>query len=181
MPDGPFAVDRSERIFSGFLVDVDRLRLSGQGSSFDREIVRHPGAVAVVPLHEDGSVTLVRQFRASVGERILEITAGTCDVLGEDLATTARRELVEEVGLAAGRLEQLGSFLNSPGYCDQRTVVFLATDLTEVDRQPEGPEETDAEVVRIALDHAISMVVAGDIADGTTAFGLLMAARHRGR
>ena len=169
-----------ERIFSGFLVDIDRLHFDSDTGPFDREIVRHPGAVAVVPVHDDGDVVLIRQFRASVGARILEITAGTCDVDGEDLAETARRELIEEVGLEASNFEVLGSFLNSPGYCDQRTVVFLASGLTEVERRPEGPEESDALVERIPLTEALAMIETGEILDGTTAYGLLMAARRRG-
>jgi len=164
------------------MVAIDRLHFATDaGSAFDREIVRHPGAVAVVPIDDDGRVVLIRQFRASVGAPILEITAGTCDVTDEELEATARRELVEEVGLEAELLEPLGSFMNSPGYCDQRTHVFLATGLTMVERAPEGPEEIAATVERHALSDAIEMIASGEIVDGTTAFGLLMAARHRGR
>jgi len=178
----PFRQTAQERLFEGFIVAIDRLHFTSHlGASFDREIVRHPGAVAVVPVDDQGQVVLIRQFRASVGAPILEITAGTCDVTGEDLEATARRELVEEVGLEARRLELLGIFMNSPGYCDQRTHVFLATGLTDVGRAPEGPEEVEATVERLDLGEAVSMVLRGDLIDGTTAYGVLMAARHYGR
>ena len=177
----PFERVSSERLFDGFMVNVDRLHFAASdGTEFDREIVRHPGAVAVVPIDEDGHVILIRQFRAAVGGRILEVTAGTCDVSGEGLEATAHRELLEEVGLVAEHLEPLGVFVNSPGYCDQRTVVFLATGLTEVLRAPEGPEELDSSVERYELSAAVEMVEQGIITDGTTAYGLLRAARRRG-
>lgn len=176
-----FRLTATERLFDGYMVNLDRLHFAAEdGLVFDREVVRHPGAVAVVPLDDDGQVVLIRQFRAAVGGRVLEITAGTCDVNGEDLEATARRELLEEVGIEASHLELLGVFMNSPGYCDQRTYVYLATGLTVVERAPEGPEEADSTVERHDLAAAITMVEQGEISDGTTSYGLLMAARRRG-
>ena len=176
----PFRLTSTERVFDGFLVGIDRLHfMSDDGVTFDREIVRHPGAVAVVPVDADGQVILIRQFRAAVGARVLEITAGTCDVTGEELEATARRELVEEVGLEATDVDLVGTFMNSPGYCDQRTAVFMATGLRTVPRVPDGPEEVDASVERVELSEALAMIDRGEIVDGTTAYGLLMVARRR--
>ena len=176
-----FHLTSTERLFDGYMVNLDRLHFAADdGLTFDREVVRHPGAVAVVPVDVNDEVVLIRQFRAAVGDRVLEITAGTCDITGEDLESTARRELLEEVGLEATDLELLGNFMNSPGYCDQRTFVYLATGLTVVDRAPEGPEEAESTVERHSLSSAVEMVEQGVISDGTTAYGLLMAARRRG-
>src|SRR5579862_3539435 len=96
------------REFEGHLFSVSKVRFADpDGEEFERDVVRHPGAVSVVAAAEDGSVTLVRQVRAAVGESVLEAPAGTCDVDGEDPAATARRELAEEAGLHAERLERL--------------------------------------------------------------------------
>ncbi|MGH9099397.1 MAG: NUDIX domain-containing protein, partial [Acidimicrobiales bacterium] len=113
--------------FDGRLFKVRTVALTDpRGHEFERDVVRHPGAVSVVPSHGDGTVTLVRQLRVPVGSTVLEAPAGTCDVHGEDPESTARRELEEEAGLRAGRVERLGTVYNSPGYTDQRTILYLA-------------------------------------------------------
>ena len=109
------------------------------GTEIDRQVVRHPGAVAVVPLLADGeTVILVRQYRAALDAQVLELPAGKLDVENEDLTVAAQRELVEEIGRRAGRFELLAEFLNSPGFTDERCWVFLARDLTETAGQPPG-------------------------------------------
>ena len=140
-------------------------------------MVRHPGAVAVVPLGEDGRVTLVRQFRAAVGSEVLELPAGTCDVAGEDPARTARRELAEEAGLEAARLDHLATVLNSPGITDQRTAVYLARGLTPCATGREGTEERWMAVETVALDDVDRLVATGALQDGITLLGLLLAGR----
>src|SRR5205085_10027684 len=100
------------------------------GTEFARDLVHHPGAVSIVPVHDDGTVTLVRQFRAPLESDLLEIPAGKRDVEGEDIAVTASRELAEEVGFQAGSMELLAEFYNSPGFSDEHAFVFLARDLT---------------------------------------------------
>jgi len=175
-----FELHSIEPIFAGHVFSVERRHLSADSIPFDREIVTHPGAVAVVAVDELGRVVLLEQYRSSLGIRLLEIPAGTCDVKGEELAETAARELAEETGLLADRLAPLGRFLNSPGYCDQQTELFMATGLTDIAPRPSGPEEVDATVRRLPLDQAIEMVLAGDIVDGTTAFGLMLLARRTG-
>ena len=147
------------------------------GQEFERDVVRHPGAVSIVPAHEDGTVTLVRQVRIAVGAAVLESPAGTCDVVGENPETTARRELEEEVGLRAGRIERLGAVYNSPGYTDQRTIVYLATGVVPCERRPFGVEERWMSTERIALGEVEQLVAAGRLLDATTIVGLLLA-RH---
>jgi ADP-ribose pyrophosphatase len=149
------------------------------GDQFTRDIVRSPGAVAAVPLHDDGTVVLVRQYRPPFDERIIEIPAGMRDVVGEPVELTAHRELAEEVGLEAGRLELLSRFVPAAGMTDSVLHVFLATGLREVARQTHGPEEADMEVLRLPLDEAVAMVVDGRICDAKTVIGLLLADRRR--
>lgn len=175
-------VRRSEEpIFDGHLFSVRRLVYTDpDGETFDREVVRHPGAVAVVPLHADGTVTLVRQLRVAVAEPVLEAPAGTCDVDGEDLEATAQRELGEEAGLRAAHLRHLVSVYNSPGYTDQRTAIFLATGLEACETQPAGAEERYLSVEQVALADVEQLVASGRLIDSTTIVGLLLAARAVG-
>ena len=152
---------------------------SPTGEEFSRDIVHHPGAVAVVPLHDDGTVTLVRQFRAALERELLELPAGLRDVAGEADEDTAARELVEEAGLAAGSLEHLVSFVNSPGFCDEDVAVFLATELSDVPHDRQGTEEHAMTLERLPLEEAIDLVTSGEITDAKTIIGLTLAARRR--
>jgi len=178
----PFAprVVRSEQLVTSRVFDVERLDLDDDGRSFNREVVRHRGAVAVLAF--DGEqVVLVRQWRAPLARSILEIPAGTRDVPGEEPAQTAARELEEEAGVHAGHLERICELYNSPGWSDQRTIVFLATELTEVPRRPTGPEEEAIEVVRVPLSDAVALATGDEPCDATTAVALLALAAHMAR
>lgn len=152
------------------------------GQSFTRDIVRSPGAVAAVPLRfrDDGTpyVTLVSQYRAPLDRAVLEIPAGMRDIPDEPTADTASRELVEEVGLMAGRLEHLVDFYPSVGMTDAVLSIFLATELTEVARDTHGPEEAHMEMLELDLADAMSMVDRGEIHDAKTVIGLLMVERR---
>jgi 8-oxo-dGTP pyrophosphatase MutT (NUDIX family) len=148
------------------------------GTVLEREVVHHPGAVGVVPLHDDGTVTLVRQYRVAVDDDLWEIPAGLRDVEGEPTAETARRELVEEAGLEAGHLEFLVSFHNSPGFADERVDVYLAAGLTPVPDDRQGVEEAHMVVERIPLGTALAMIDDGRITDAKTVIGLLLTARR---
>ena len=150
------------------------------GTEFRRDVVRHPGAVSVVPLQADGTVVLVRQYRAAVDAMVLEIPAGKRDVAGEAPELTAERELAEEVGLAAGRIELLSTFHNSIGFSDELSYVFLAQDLTEVPTDRQGVEEAYLEVLEVPLAEAVAMVHAGEITDAKTVIGLTMAHARTG-
>jgi 8-oxo-dGTP pyrophosphatase MutT (NUDIX family) len=144
------------------------------GSPFTREVVRHPGAVSVVPLHEDGTVTLVRQYRAALDAELLELPAGKRDVDGEDPARTAERELEEEVGLRAARLDPLVEFVNSVGFCDERSFVYLGVGLEPVADDRQGLEEQHMTIERVHLDDVPAMIAAGELIDAKTVLGLTL-------
>lgn len=150
------------------------------GEQFTREVVRHPGAVAVVPLHEDATFTVIRQFRAAVGRYIWEIPAGTRDVAGEDPAATARRELAEEVGLTATDVAHLTSVYNSPGFTDQCTRIYLATGLEPCPTEHGGVEERWLEVHRMSAEDLWARQ-ASEPVDETTALGIRLALDVIGR
>ncbi|MBT8200325.1 MAG: NUDIX domain-containing protein, partial [Acidimicrobiia bacterium] len=162
---------RSTR-YRGAVISVDEVSLrTPAGDSVSREIVRHMGAVVVVP-YDQGHVYLIRQFRAATGGYLLELPAGKRDVAGEPPEVTAVRECVEEVGFEPGRVEKIHEFWNSPGFCDELTLLFVAEKLQARARDPQGAEEQDAEIVRLATDQAFSMVAGGEIVDAKTIIGL---------
>jgi len=151
------------------------------GNEFTRDIVRSPGAVAVVPLlrGDDGSlsVVLLRQYRAAFAREIVEVPAGMRDIDGEEPEHTARRELIEETGYEPGSLRLLHRFYPSTGMTDSVLHVYLATDLRHVGREMHGPEESHMEVFTVPLAEAVSMVVSGEIADAKSTIGLLLTDR----
>ncbi|MGH8918892.1 MAG: NUDIX hydrolase [Actinomycetes bacterium] len=152
---------------------------SPDGERFQRDILHHSGAVAVVPLVAPGTALLVRQYRAAIDRELLEIPAGIRDVAGEPVELTAARELAEEVGRRAGRLELLARFYNSAGFSDELTWVFLATDLEEVDMDLQGIEEQHMTTEEVALDDVPRLLAAGELVDAKTVVGLTLA-RQRG-
>ena len=162
----------------GFLSVTERSIESSDGGAFKRFVIAHPGAVAVVPIVGD-NVVLVRQYRAAIRDRILEIPAGKLDSPGEDLEEAARRELREETGFSAATLLKLTDLLTSVGFCDETITIFLAKDVIAGDRSPIGPEEHDAEVLQMPLQQAVELVASGTITDAKTAVGLLLASRIR--
>ncbi len=147
------------------------------GERMVRDVVRHPGAVTVVPLHDDGSVTLVRQFRAALSADLLEAPAGKIDPGENDVAAVAHRELAEETGLLAGRLDLLTSMVQSPGFCDEWNHIYLARDLTQGPRQLDGPEERHMSLVRCPLVSVPAMIASGEMVDAKSMVGLLLAMR----
>ncbi|MEU4773667.1 NUDIX hydrolase [Micromonospora sp. NPDC023644] len=173
---------RTER-YQGRIFDVvsEEVTMPGGGTGV-RDVVRHVGAVAVVALDAAGQVVLIRQYRHAVGRHLWELPAGLTDVSGEDLAAAAIRELAEEVDLAAGRVDVLVDLHSSPGFTNELVRVFLARDLTDVPaerRHERREEEADLQVVRIDLDEAVGMVLAGEITNASCVAGLLAAVRAR--
>lgn len=167
-------------VHDGVVVSIyDATFRSPDGSVIHREVARHPGAVGVVPV-VDGEVVLVRQYRAPLDQHLLEIPAGKMDIPGEDPAVTAVRELQEEAGLAPGELIRLGSFWNTPGFCDEYSHLFLATGCTEVADDRQGVEEEAMTIERLALGEIHDAIAAGTVTDGKTIIGLLLAVRHLG-
>jgi ADP-ribose pyrophosphatase len=179
-PTGFQVLDEHER-YRGHVVRVVTARIgSPDGEEYERDIVHHRGAVAAVPVVYDESgagplVVFVRQYRAALGQSILEIPAGLRDVEGEAPDQTAQRELGEEVGLRAGRLEKLCEFFTSPGISDERVWVYLALDLEPVPRGPQTHEERYLTEERVALEDVDGMIQAGQICDGKTIIGLMLA------
>lgn len=155
---------------------------SPEGERFERDIVRSPGAVGVVPVVFDAegvpSVVLVRQYRPAFDAPVVEIPAGVRDVPGEDPAETGRRELVEEAGLAAGEISHLLDMYSSPGMTDSICSIYLATDCTPVETSRHGPEEEHMEIIHLPLEEALAMVDRGDIVDAKSVCGLLAADRR---
>jgi ADP-ribose pyrophosphatase len=152
---------------------------SPDGGHFERDIVHHPGAVVVVPVTAAGRVMMVRQFRAAVGAELLEVPAGKRDVAGEPTEATAARELAEEVGRRAGRLELLARFYNSPGFSDELSWLYLARDLTEVPQSRQGAEEQQMTVEEVALANVPAMIKAGQIVDAKSIIGLTLTSSAR--
>ncbi|SCF45967.1 NUDIX domain-containing protein [Micromonospora mirobrigensis] len=174
--------DRTER-YAGpiFTVLSDQVTMPGGGTA-TRDHVRHVGAVAVVALDDAGQVVLLRQYRHPVGRHLWELPAGLMDVDGEELPTAAARELAEEADLTAGRIDLLVDLHTSPGFSNELVRIFLARDLGEVpqgQRHERTDEEADLQVVRLDLDEAVGMVLAGEITNGPCVAGLLAAARAR--
>src|SRR5688572_18997437 len=161
----------SERVFDGRLVKVrvDAVRLPS-GREATREVVEHPGAVAILPVTDSGKLILVRQFRYAVGRSLLEVPAGTREP-GEPDEETAGRELHEEVGLEAGTIELLARFFISPGWCNEELVAFRATDLREIGAQPEQDENLD--IVEIDPADVPTLIANGEIADAKTITAVL--------
>lgn len=146
------------------------------GTEFERDVVHHPGAVSVVPVVDDGdAVLLVRQYRAAVDADLLEIPAGKRDVDGESAEVTARRELEEEVGMRAGRMEQLAEFYNSPGFCDEHSFVFMGLDLEPCATSAQGVEEQHMTIEKVGFDEIAPLIAKGSIIDAKTIIGLLLA------
>lgn len=152
------------------------------GSTFTRSIVRSPGAVGVLPVVFDAegnpSVVLVSQYRAPFERDVVEIPAGMRDLDGESTEEVADRELVEEAGLRAGRLERLTEILPSSGMTDSVTTIYLATGCVPVAHDRQGPEEQHMEVLHVPLADALSMVDRGELQDAKTVVALLLAERR---
>jgi len=162
----------SHSIYSGriFEVRVDEIR---EGEvEYRREIILHHGSAVIVPVFEDNTIALVRQYRHPAGKYLLEIPAGSLD-LGESPESGAKRELEEEIGVTAAKLEKIAEFYVSPGFLNEKMFVFLATELTETNQNLESDELIEIE--RLTFPHAFDLIRGGEIEDAKTIIGLLMA------
>ncbi len=181
--EGDYRVLGTETLYEGRVIRLvkDTVAMPEGGDSV-REVVRHPGAVAVVALDDEGRVVLVRQYRHPVGGYLWELPAGLRDADGEPPLATAQRELAEEALLSARRWSLLTTTFSSPGFCDEMVLVYLAEELSDVGR-PEGftveHEELDMTVERVPLEAAVQRVFDGAIRNSIAVVGLLAAAQHR--
>lgn len=172
----------TRKVYSGRIVklDVHEVRLPN-GEHSMREQIRHPGAVAVVPLDTDRNVMMVRQYRLPAQQITLEIPAGTFQHDNEDAETPedcAVRELQEEIGYKPGRLESLGGFFTAPGYTTEYIHLFMATDL--IPSKIAGDVDEFLEVTRLPLADAVRAIESGQIVDGKTIIALFKVARRMG-
>ncbi len=171
---------KSERKFKGNVVEVffDTVELEN-GKEATRDVVRHRGAVCVAPINEKGEVLLVRQFRYALGRELLELPAGKFDSVGENPLDCCKRELEEETGCRAKEIVHMGTFLSTPGFCDEKIELFLATGLVEGKAHPDEDEFLD--VVKIPLEKAVEMVMNGEFDDGKTQALILKCAKYTER
>lgn len=158
-------------------VNRERVRLPS-GRELELEIVRHPGAAAIVPFASPDEVFLIRQYRHAANGTILEVPAGKIDP-GESPEDCAVRELEEEAGQRAGRLESLGWIWTTPGFTDEKIHLFAAFDLTEVPPRPEDDESI--ETLRVPFQAALDLIWSGELRDAKSSLALLHAARVLGR
>ncbi len=169
----PERVLESRRLYEGRIVNlrIDTVELPG-GRQATREVVEHGDVVAIVPLLEGDDVLLVRQYRLPAEKVLLEVPAGGVDG-GESVEAAAQRELGEECGQRAGRLERLGGFYVSPGFCNEFVHLFLATQLEPVESHPDP--DAQLAVVQLPLSEALRLVSGGEIQDGKSIIGLTWA------
>lgn len=139
-----FSTESTTKLLDTFVFDVERRTVRHGDATFARDVVTHPGGVAVLAFNDGGEIGVIRQWRAPFETYLWEIPAGTQDVAHEAPLATAQRELAEEMGATASEWRLLGRFMVSPGWTDQVMTIFEARNLTMVERRPEGPEETSA-------------------------------------
>jgi len=140
-----------------------------EGNTKVREVIRHPGAVVLLPVREDGRVVMIENHRHSVGQTLLELPAGTMES-GEPPQATAGRELIEETGYIAGKLEKIHEFYSCPGICDELMHLYLATDLTAGQPDRELTEEIENRIV--SRGEIAQLITSGAIRDAKTLVGL---------
>ncbi|HEY2060991.1 NUDIX hydrolase [Amycolatopsis sp. NBC_01480] len=171
-----FTVAGSRVVHIGRVVGlrVDDVVMPG-GETAAREVVEHLGAVAILALDAEGAVTMVHQYRHPLGHRLWELPAGLIDHAGEEPVEAAKRELVEEAGLAAEDWSTLVDVAASPGFTDEVVRVFLARDVSDVDREMLGEEEADLVVAKFPLADAVAMALSGELVNGATVSGVLAA------
>src|SRR5882724_783369 len=167
----------SKEVFHGRVFDVTVDTIREGEKIYERDVVHHPGSAVIVPVFDDGTVALVRQYRHPAVRYLLEVPAGTLR-RGEAPEEGAARELEEELGVVSGRLEKLSEFFVSPGFCEEKMWVYLATELKETQQQLEDDEII--EVVRIPFSQALSMITTGEIEDAKTIIGIMLAAPRVG-
>src|SRR6476469_3872789 len=160
----------SKKVFSGRVFDVTVDTVREADRTYTREVVHHPGSAVILPAFDDDTIGFVRQYRHPAVKYLLELPAGTLNDR-ERPEVGAARELEEELGVVAGNLEKLAEFFVSPGFCEEKMWLYLATDLTPTAQRLE--EDEMLEVIRLPIDRALQMISEGEIEDAKTIIGLL--------
>lgn len=164
----------SRPVFSGLILNIEHLTNElPNGKRAPREVVRHIGASAVIPVDGEGNVWLVRQFRAPFDQVLLEIPAGKLDAKDEDRLLAAKRELREETGLTAESWVHLMDLYTTPGFTDEKISLYLARELSAGESHPD--EDEFLNVVRMPFSELVAMVCRGEVPDGKTALATLLA------
>jgi len=167
-----FRVESEKELFQGRIIRlVERKLVLPNGRRTTFHIVEHPGAVAIVPVHANGDVVLLRQFRPTIGMEIYEIPAGTIEK-GEGPLATAKREIVEETGFKAKRWDKIADFYTAPGFCDERMHVYVARDLTPA--KADGDDDEILRPVRLSIDAALKLIRTRRIRDAKSIAGLML-------
>ena len=167
----------TEKIYEGKVFDISIAEIRDGEIEYKREIVEHKGSAVIVPVFEDKTVALVRQYRYAAGEYLLEIPAGTLNP-GEDPMEGARRELEEEIGVTSESIEKLTEFYVSPGFLTEKMFVYLATDLREGKQNLEEDELLSIE--KFTFPEAFEKIKSGEIQDAKTIAGLILASAKFG-
>lgn len=167
-----FDIERTETLLHSRVFDVERRTIRHDGTSFDRDVAVHKGAVAILVLNDAGEIGLVHQYRSAFDSYLWEIPAGTQDVEDEDPLDTAKRELREELGVDAHQWRVLGRFMNSPGWTNQVMTIYEAREVTQLDRLPAGPEESASSVRWVAVEDLKATLASAGAIDSTTAVAL---------
>jgi ADP-ribose pyrophosphatase len=165
----------AEEIYHGRIFDVSLYTIREGERTYKREVVHHPGGACAVAIYDDWTIALVRQYRHPTLRFVLELPAGKLEA-PERPEDCAARELEEEIGVRAGRIEKLAEFFTTPGFCEEKLWVYLATDLTATKQSLEDDELV--EVVRVSLPRALEMIASGEIEDAKTIIGLMLAAER---
>lgn len=169
----------SEQIFDGKIVHLQVNTVEvGDGNQYTRELIVHSGAVALVPIDDNGNVILVRQYRGGAKQVLLELPAGTVEP-DEERIVTARRELQEEIGYYPGKLTTLGEFYVAASYTTEKITIYLAEDLSKSDL--EGDDDEFIAIDVLSFDEALKLAFNNSIIDSKTLIGLTWAAYHLGK
>lgn len=168
-----------QTLYNGIVVSVhlDNVELYN-GMTARREVVEHPGGVCIVPVDENGNVTVVRQFRYPFGEEMLEVPAGKLEY-GENPYSCAMRELSEETGLEPEKLVSLGEIYPSPGFCSERLYIYLAENCSQGDAHPDEGEFLD--VMKVSISEMTDKIMSGEIKDAKTIVAILKAEKYLSR
>jgi ADP-ribose pyrophosphatase len=165
----------TEEIYHGKIFDVSLYTVREGDTTYKRDVVHHAGGAGAVAVFEDMTIPLVRQYRHPVVRFTLEIPAGKLEP-PEPPEQCALRELEEEVGIRAGHLEKLAEFFTTPGFCEEKLWVYLATELSESTQKLE--EDEVVEIVRVTFPRAFEMITDGEIEDAKTIIGITLAAQR---
>jgi ADP-ribose pyrophosphatase len=167
-----FRVVGTQHLLQSHVFSVDRRTVAHDDTTFERDVVTHLGAVAILAINEREEIGMIHQYRTPFDRFCWEVPAGTLDVLGEDALSAAQRELAEELGCEASRWTLLGRFMTSPGWSNQLMTIYEARGLTLTSRRPAGPEESSASVRWFAREELRETLRREPAIDNTTVVAL---------